>query len=469
MKINMWKLLIAGLFASAALAGCEDNRNNFMVDDTLSFVNEEQYAGVSVYNGKYEFAILKNGKGQQSAKALLSVSETALAEYNAANGTNYAVLPANCYKLSSSTIGFSDGDTRKFVEVTWDDAAIFALGESTEYAIPLELTVANDALAVDANRNVKIINPKRASIGMEKELATPFHPTATHEEITFDGNIVLDNAITTMDLTVNYAIDNSLVEAYNQANGTNYLAAPDGFATLDATSSQIAAGETAAKFSGKINSDKLFTGSNLDIVGNLLVPVRITSTSLDGITVTTEVMYVPFTMDKEVKGPWTVLEGNGIGYAYDPLPPAWSVAIYTAERLFDGSFSDEWIPFWNTPNTFPMVFVADMGQRQVFTKFRISDSYNYQGNALNYQIYTAEEYSGAGTQWNLVASGKRAYEWVNCGTDKTDPRLIYDYPVQKTIAGRYLKFVIVNVERLDATGDYMNGRCKLGDVQGLGF
>lgn len=176
---------------------------------------------------------------------------------------------------------------------------------------------------------MKIINPKRASIGMERELAASFHPTATHEVISFDGDIVLDNAISTMDLTVNYTIDNSLVDAYNQANGTNYLAAPDGFATLDATSSQIAAGETAAKFSGKINSDKLFTGSNLDIVGDLLVPVRITSTSLDGITVTTEVMYVPFTMDKEVKGPWTVLEGNGIGYAYDPLPPAWSVAIYT--------------------------------------------------------------------------------------------------------------------------------------------
>ena len=177
MKINMWKLLIAGLIASTALVGCEDNRNNFMVDDTISFVNETQYASVSVYNGKYEFAILKNGKGQQSAKALLSVSEAALNEYNAANNTNYALLPANCYKLSTSTVGFSDGDTRKFVEVTWDDSAIFALGEGTEYAIPLQLSVADNALVVDENRDVVIINPKRAAIGMEKPLATPFYPT----------------------------------------------------------------------------------------------------------------------------------------------------------------------------------------------------------------------------------------------------------------------------------------------------
>ena len=39
MKINMWKLLIVALIASTALVGCKDERDNFMVDDTISFIN----------------------------------------------------------------------------------------------------------------------------------------------------------------------------------------------------------------------------------------------------------------------------------------------------------------------------------------------------------------------------------------------------------------------------------------------
>lgn len=463
MKITMWKLLIAVLIASAALVGCKDERNNFMVDDTISFVNEEPYASVSVYNGRYEFAVLKNGKGQQSAKALLSASETALAEYNAANGTNYAFMPANCYELSTTTIGFSDGDTRKFVEVTWDDAAIFALGDAAEYVIPLQLSVANNALKVDENRDVVIIYPKRASIGMESVVANAAHPTATGEEIAINGNIVLDNAISTMDLTVNVAIDNSLVDAYNQANGTNYQVAPDGFATLAAASSLISAGQTTAPFTCKINSDILFDGNELKEVINMLVPVRITSTSLDGISVTTEVMYIPVTMDKELKGPWKLLEGEENCYARDPLAPGWASG-YTADKLFDGEITvnHEWISWFATQIEFPITFVVDMGQRQVFTNFVISDYSTHQGNYREYEIYTAEEYDGANTKWNLVASGKRDYNWTGAPTP-------YDYPVQKHYAGRYLKFQILKAEFNMASGDYQFGRGKLGDVQGVGF
>lgn len=463
MKITMWKLLIAVLIASAALVGCKDERNNFMVDDTISFVNENPYTVVSVYNGRYEFAVLKNGKGQQGAKALLAVSETALAEYNAANGTNYVLLPANCYKLSTSTLGFSEGDTRKFVELTWDDDAIFALGDAAEYVIPIQLSVANNALKVDENRNVVIINPRRATIGMESSLADAIQPNATGDEIAINGNIVLDNAISTMDLTVNVAVDNSLVDAYNQANGTNYQIAPDGFATLAAASSLISAGQTTAPFTCKINSDKLFDGSELKIAGNLLVPIRITSASLDGISISTEVMYIPVTMDKVLKGPWTLLEGEGNCYARDPLAPGWASG-YTADKLFDGEITPghEWISWFATQIEFPITFVVDMGQRQVFTNFVISDYSTHQGNYREYEIYTAEEYDGANTQWNKVASGKRDYGWTGVATP-------YDYPVQKHYAGRYLKFQILKAEYNMAAGDYQFGRGKLADVQGVGF
>lgn len=66
MKINMWKLLIAGLFASAALAGCEDNRNNFMVDDSISFLGTaddlQNIMTVSVYTEEYELPVVKDRK-----------------------------------------------------------------------------------------------------------------------------------------------------------------------------------------------------------------------------------------------------------------------------------------------------------------------------------------------------------------------------------------------------------------------
>ena len=59
---------------------------------------------------------------------------------------------------------------------------------------------------------------------------------------------------------------------------------------------------------------------------------------------------------------------------------------------------------------------------------------------------------------------------MNCGTDKADPRLIYDYPIQHVAAGRYLKFVILKVEEAGYGADAMRiGQSKLGDVQGLGL
>lgn len=463
MKINMWKLLIVALIASTALVGCKDERDNFMVDDTISFINTENYATVSVYNEKYDFPVMKNGKGFSGATAHLTVSETALADYNAANNTNYAAMPENCYKLSATTLKFAKDDLRKIVELSWDETAVLALDKSKDYVVPVQLSVDNGSVQVSEGLDLLIVHPKLSSVSMEKTMAGSLFPSAAGDAISCDGNVVLDNPISVMDVTVNFTIDNSLVAAYNEANGTDYKAAPDGFATMASATSQIAAGQTSAPFSCNFDSDLLFSGSELEVIGNLLVPIRISSTSVDGLGISNGVMYVPFTMDKELKGPWALLEGEENCYAKDPNNggAAW-IMQYTADKLFDGEITagHEWISWFATPIEFPITFVVDMGQRQVFTNFLISDYSTHQGNLREYEIYTAEEYDGANTQWNLVASGKRSYGWTGVAT-------VYDFPVQKHFAGRYLKFQIMKAE--STVGDYLYGRGKLADVQGVGF
>ncbi len=463
MKINMYKALLAGLIAATTLAGCEDERNNFMVDDTLSFVNATQYADVSVYNEHYALAVLKNGKGLQEAKACVEVSPAAMEEYNKAHQTQFVQLPEECYTIANPQVGFPEGAVRKFVEITWKTAEVIKLDATKDYVIPLQLSAANNALKVDENRDVMLINLKRATLNMEKETAA-FYPSADRSSAPFEGSIAINSALADMDVTVSYEIDNKLIEAYNKAHATSFTAAPEGFATLDARESQLPAGKLSTKFSGKINSAALFSGNTLQTQGAYLIPIRITGSSLEGVTIEKNIMYITITMDKVLKGPWTVLEGQKNCFAEDPNAPAWAKK-YTSDKLFDGEFDDNhcWISSWdNGPIKFPMDFVVDMGKTQVFTKFYISDYTTHQGNLRDYKIYTAEEYKGADTKWNLVASGMRDYAWA------AQPAP-YAYPVQKYIAGRYLKFSIIKPENPIDSKDYLNGRGKLADVQGVGF
>ena len=68
MKINMWKLLFAALIASTAMVACKDERNNYMVDDTISFLaTDNQLINVALYNEECDLTVIKSGKGQPQA------------------------------------------------------------------------------------------------------------------------------------------------------------------------------------------------------------------------------------------------------------------------------------------------------------------------------------------------------------------------------------------------------------------
>ena len=190
-----------------------------------------------------------------------------------------------------------------------------------------------------------------------------------------------------------------------------------------------------------------------------------------GVAIEQKTAFVPL-FPRETKGPWELLEGYEIGWAFGPTNPG--NAMYTGARLFDGVVSNEWIPFinGNDQNVFPMVFVADMGQPHIFTNFLIADSYNFQGSYRDYEIYISNAYDGANTAWTKVASGMRDYTYcVEANTSpyvKDHPDLTYDYPIQQVAMGRYLKFVILKCEATRDNGIAPSpcGGGKLGDVWG---
>ena len=263
-------------------------------------------------------------------------------------------------------------------------------------------------------------------------------------------------------MEIGYEIDNSLIAAYNEKNGTDYKAAPAGLLALDAAASTISAGESSTNFSLRLSSSKLLEDISV-LDEKYLIPVRMTSIS-DAARIGDESVSYVTVAQGTVKGPWTLLEGENNCYAKDPNDGAAWTQKYTADKLFDGSSEadHEWISMFKTQIEFPMTFVVDMGAAHIFTNFIISDYSTHQGNYRDYELYIAEEYDGANTKWTLVAKGKRDFKWTGKPTD-------YDFPVQTLSAGRYLKFQIMKAEYDMTKGDYQFGRGKLGDVYGEGL
>lgn len=470
MNINSFKILFAALAASVLAVSCGDkgiddgSNSNYTPPANVGFL-DKSYVSTSIAKGKYDLTVLKSGI--RPSTVTLTANEEALEAYNDQYGTKYAAIPDEMFNAGMQTLDFSADDTHKNFEIEWDGEDVMSLGRDKDYVIVAMLSADDSSELSDIKRFV-VIQPTLTTISMGSSTSS-ISPNASREEVVVNNSITLNNP-EEVDVTINYAVDNTLIDAYNLANGSNYVAAPTDIVSLLGNSSTILAGQLSTTLTLRLLSAPLFNGNVLKAVpqNNYLIPIRITSLSVDGVAIENGTMYVPVEMVKEVKGPWAVLEGNNLCYAKDPSPQTETWASgFTAEMLFNGNYDiyNDWVSLWYTMNTFPMTFVADMGATRVFTKFRIADSGSYQGTARNYEIYTAETYNGPSTQWNLVASGVRDYNWYD------GYGAVYDYPVQNMIAGRYLKFVIVNNARDQSawTGDFINGRCKLGDVFGMGF
>lgn len=463
--MKIYRLFLAACVV--LLFGCEDNRNNFMVDDMVGYIRSYGAVDVSVFEESFVAYIAKSGKGSLDAEVSLVASDTALQNYNikqAALNPGYeeaSLLSPSLYKLSETELYFSDPDVREVVEVKWKASEVVPALKSGRKAIPLKLF--SEGAETDKKRDLLIIRPIMPVLIMDHEMAQSMMPSLDiNKKETVQSTISIDIPVKSKDIEIQLAIDNSLIDTYNTAHGTSYTPAPEGLVSLEANSVTLKAGETRVPFSYVLDVSKFYNGGALVDFSSYLVPIRIKSTSLNGVVLGADVMYIPIVplKERELKGPWTVLEGASQCYGQEPGRPGWA-AQYVVDRLVDGNLDTEWISIWEHDNVFPMSFVFDLGDLRLFKKFKIKDHGTCQGNYRDYEIYMAKEYAEAATQWTLVAKGMRGYGWVPGGQ-------VYDFPVQKQIAGRYLKFVILKAE-FAWEGAYEHGRGKLTELYGEGI
>ena len=121
-------LLLGSLMSLMLLTqtACEDNKDEYISDySTVLYFKNSGDVPVTLYrtgeDDNYKLVIDKAGsdlKAQTEVTATV-LDNTALAIYNSENGTNYHLLPANCYEVAeNSVVSFGSSDLYKVVDVT---------------------------------------------------------------------------------------------------------------------------------------------------------------------------------------------------------------------------------------------------------------------------------------------------------------------------------------------------------------
>lgn len=275
-------LLIALAFVLAT--GCfKDDRNNFMVEDSISVAKLTQTA--SVHTGYVTIGIAKNGRGLTSATAKLSTaSAEELAAINAAGETSWEAIPENLYKIDQPSLSWDKEEFVKNTTLSWDVEALAAhIGNKTNCVIPVKVSSSTSA-DIKEGRDIIVVNVTRTTVKVTKtELgytiarknvepnAKGVTPTLK-ETISLD--ITFDYPINCVSMSFPVSIDNSKIAAYNQTQEEVFTQAPEGLITLLDDKVSLEEGATSASIRLVLDKSKLLdSNGKLKDFGNYVVPI----------------------------------------------------------------------------------------------------------------------------------------------------------------------------------------------------
>lgn len=283
MKKTIWKsLLFCGVLLAAG-TGCEDSRNEYLEDyQTLIYFRNSGEQVVSLYltgeTTTYNIPICKSGRDLTATAdaQILVMDQEQLDIYNLENGTNYAQLPADCYRfLTETSFTFSGDDSYQVAQVELMTGTIQALQSQhpdKDYILGLQVyssrTVSESVNLLLLRLEIAIPQLSFSTSGLVQAFYTGSSPVVNPY-----ANEVVLNIDNRWDFTCDLEVlDQAWLDTYNAENGTAYQLLPAGSYTLPAQVS-FASGSTTVPF--ELTVDR----SNLTLLQEYLLPVRLSNSS----------------------------------------------------------------------------------------------------------------------------------------------------------------------------------------------
>lgn len=145
MKKIVYLALFIGLFTGTS---CIDNREDGYMPSKVYLVKSgvEEYRSTGDRTEASAAAwATKSGLLSSTCTVTYSVDTQYLADYNAANGTSYELLPETCYTLGQTVFEMGSGDSEAKFAVTYDPSKIYQLcgayNVTDRYALPIRMDV----------------------------------------------------------------------------------------------------------------------------------------------------------------------------------------------------------------------------------------------------------------------------------------------------------------------------------------
>lgn len=270
----MKKIFYIAVALTLAVSCFKDDRLNEVVQDFVGFsevniTTPEDYAAtrvpsITICSGHYAVGINKSGRSLSDASVTVAQA-TDISALNTELGTAYKVLPSNLVTLSGSSFSFAKDESVKTLSITWkpEDVDAYVAANPGDYVIPVQLS-GSDLIKKERSFLAIRLLPsaiKLATFNVKgEEIDTDQKDYDSKDKTGYeipDIRVVLVQPNRRDDLTVDLAIDNDKIDAFQVATGYYYNAPPEEAVKLKDLRITLKAGEVHAPVNLIIDNDKL--------------------------------------------------------------------------------------------------------------------------------------------------------------------------------------------------------------------